>query len=112
KTFVRMFFGRVFDYPLSVFDESILKPETQDMEAYVDGIKHIAEVQQRVAQRYLDDGSIEEACPPLKALLYIMAEGSYEGKTVHDSDFRAMFTRESLLKSDWYMERLTTKQQR
>lgn len=112
KTFVRMFFGRVFDYPLSVFDESILKPETQDMAAYVDGINHIAEVQQRVAQRYLDDGSIEEACPPLKALLHIMAEGAYEGKTVHDSDFRAMFTRDSLLSSDWYMERLTTKQQR
>ncbi|RCS49431.1 hypothetical protein DTL42_12965 [Bremerella cremea] len=112
KTFVRMFFGRVFDYPLSVFDESILKPETQDMDAYVDGIKHIAEVQQRVAQRYLDDGSIDEACPPLKALLYIMAEGSYEGKTVHDSDFREMFTCDSLLKSDWYLERLTTKQQR
>ncbi|MEW4452477.1 hypothetical protein AB1L30_07375 [Bremerella sp. JC817] len=112
RAFVRMFFGRVFDYPLSVFDESILKPETQSMEAYVDGIKHIAEVQQRVAQRYLDDGSIEEACPPLKALLTIMAEGSYNGKTAQDPEFRAMFTRESLLKSDWYMERLTTKQQR
>ncbi|MHC2068095.1 hypothetical protein ACYFX5_11515 [Bremerella sp. T1] len=112
RGFVRMFFGRVFDYPLSVFDESILKPETQGMEDYIDGIKHIAEVQQRVAQRYLDDGSIEEACPPLKALLHIMATGSYEGKTVHDPEFRGMFTRESLLKSDWYQERLSTKQKR
>ena len=112
RGFVRMFFGRVFDYPLSVFDESILKPETQDMEAYVDGIKHIAEVQQRVAQRYFDDGSIEEACPPLKALLTIMAEGSWEGKTVHDPEFRKMFTCEAMLESDWYKERLTAKQQR
>jgi len=112
RGFVRMYFGRVFDYPLSVFDESILKPETQDKEAYIDGIKHIAEVQQRVAKRYLDDGSIEEACPPLKALLHIMAEGNYEGKTVHDPEFRAMFTRENLLSSDWYMQRLTVKQQR
>ncbi|MBI1249298.1 hypothetical protein GC197_15815 [bacterium] len=112
RAFVRMFFGRVFDYPLSVFDEQILKPETQSMEAYVDGIKHIAEVQQRVAQRYIDDGSIEEACPPLKALLMIMATGDYEGKTAQDAEFRAMFTRESMLKSDWYQERLTTKQKR
>lgn len=112
KTFVRMFFGRVFDYPLSVFDESILKPETQDMEAYIDGIKHIAEVQQRVAQRYLDDGSIEEACPPLKALLHIMAEGQYNGKDAHAPEIRTLFTRDSLLASDWYLERLSTKQQK
>ena len=112
KGFVRMFFGRVFDYPLSVFDESILKPETQDMEAYADGIKHIAEVQQRVAQRYLDDGSIEEACPPLKALLHIMAEGQFQGKDAHHKEIRAMFTRDSLLASDWYLERLSTKQQK
>jgi len=112
KVFVRMFFGRMFDYPLSVFDEAILKPETQDHDAFVDGIKHIAEVQQRVAQRYLDDGSIEEACPPLRALLHIMATGSYEGKTASDPEFRAIFTRESMLKSDWYRERLSTKQQR
>ncbi|MEX1042963.1 MAG: hypothetical protein WDZ51_20175 [Pirellulaceae bacterium] len=112
KSFVRNFFGRVFDNPLLVFDEPMLKPETQDMESYIDGIKHIAEVQQRVAQRYFDDGAIEDACPPLKALLSIMAYGQYEGKDVHDPEIRKMFTREYLLASDWYHERLRTKQQR
>ncbi|MFI4875464.1 MAG: hypothetical protein ACIALR_09010, partial [Blastopirellula sp. JB062] len=112
RRFVRTFFGRVFDNPLKVFDDSILRPEAQDMASYVDGIKHIVEAQQRVAQRHLEDGSIEEACPPLKVLLNIMAEGSYEGKTAADPEIRQMFTKEYLLASDWYRERLTTKQKR
>jgi len=65
-----------------------------------------------VAQRYIDDGSIDEACPPLRALLYIMAEGHFQGKDVHDPAIRRMFTREYLLESDWYRERLQVKQQR
>ncbi|MCC9605323.1 hypothetical protein LOC68_23530 [Blastopirellula sp. JC732] len=112
RRFVRTFFGRVFDNPLKVFDDSILRPETQDPESYADGIKHIVEAQQRVAQRHLDDGSIEEACPPLKALLMIMAEGSYEGKTASDPEIRQMFTKDYLLASDWYQKRLATKKLR
>ncbi|PHS00968.1 MAG: hypothetical protein COA78_23165 [Blastopirellula sp.] len=111
RRFIRTYFGRVFDNPRMVFDEDFLKPETQDFESYVDGIKHITEAHQTVAQRYLEDGSIDEACPPLKALLTIMATGTYEGKTVHDAEIRQMFTKESLLESDWYQERLQTKQQ-
>jgi len=65
-----------------------------------------------VAASYLTDGSIEDACPPLKALLHIMANGNYEGKDAHHADIRAMFTREALLASDWYLERLETKQLR
>jgi hypothetical protein len=41
-----------------------------------------------------------------------MATGKYEGMDAHHPDFRAMFTRESLLASDWYRERLEIKQQR
>jgi hypothetical protein len=41
-----------------------------------------------------------------------MAHGRYEGKDASDADIRAMFTREALLASDWYQERLTIKQQR
>jgi len=110
--FVHNFFGKIFDSPTAVFDNSILRPETQDMEAFVDGINNIVEAQQRVAQCYLTDGSIEEACPPLKALLHIMAEGTYEGKSAHHADIRAMFTRDYLLASDWYRQRLETKQTR
>jgi hypothetical protein len=41
-----------------------------------------------------------------------MACGTYEGKTVHDPEIRAMFSRNALLASDWYKERLLVKQQR
>jgi hypothetical protein len=67
---------------------------------------------QKVAQGYLADGSVEDACPPLKALLHIMAEGQYEGKDLSHPDIRALFTREHLLASDWYRERLAIKQRR
>jgi hypothetical protein len=41
-----------------------------------------------------------------------MAHGHYEGRTINDPGIRDMFTRESLLASDWYKERLRIKQQR
>jgi hypothetical protein len=110
--FVATFMGKIFDNPSVVFGEDILKPETQSMEVFVDGVNNIVEAQQQVAQNYLDDGSIEDACPPLKALLHIMATGQYEGKDAHHPEIRALFTREALLASDWYQQRLETKQQR
>ena len=110
--FVRAFFGRVFDNPAKVFDDAILKPETQDLAAFVDGVANVTEAQQRVARQYLEDGSCDELCRPLRALVYIMAEGAWEGKTAHDPAVRALFSRESLLESDWYRRRLATKQRR
>ncbi len=65
--FLRRYFGRVFDNPGKVFDERILKPELQDREAYIDGIHHIVEAQQRVARQYFEDGSYALASPPLQA---------------------------------------------
>ena len=108
--FVHSFFGKIFDNPSAVFTEEILRPEAQDLDVFVDGINNIVEAQQRVAQRYIDDGSIEDACPPLKTLLYIMANGEHEGIDAHHPEFRAMFTRERLLDADWYKERLQIKQ--
>lgn len=110
--FVHGLMGKIFDNPSAVFTLDILKPEVQDLAVYVDGINNIVETQQRVAQQYIDDGSVEDACPPLYALLHIMANGQFEGKDVHHPDIRALFTRENLLASDWYQERLQTKQQR
>ncbi|QDU03499.1 hypothetical protein V6x_32190 [Gimesia chilikensis] len=110
--FLLRFFGRVFDNPASVFDETILKPEKQDLESFVDGIQHIAEAQQRVALQYFEDGGYEEACPPLQAILSIMAHGNWEGHTIHDKEVRDLFTRENLLQSDWYQERLAARQDR
>jgi hypothetical protein len=112
ERFVHGFLGKIFDTPMAVLPEAILCPEKQDLAVFVDGVDNIVEAQQRVAQRYLDDGSLEEACPPLKALLQIMATGQYQGKDAHHPDIRAMFTREALLASDWYHERLEVKQAR
>ena len=78
--FVRTFFGRVFDNPLKVFDDELLKPETQDADAFADGIKNITEAQQRVAQEYVQDGSIDDACPPLRALLHDHGNRIVRGK--------------------------------
>jgi len=55
---------------------------------------------------------VEAACPPLQALLHIMACGSYQGKGVDDPEVRALFSREAMLASDWYRERLRVKQKR
>jgi len=110
RRFIRRFAGRVFDNPNKVFDIEILKPESQDPAAYADGILYIAEAQQRIAKMYFEDGSIDLACPPLKALLHIMVDGSYENKTIRDSEIRSLFTKESLLASGWYTDRLRLRQ--
>ena len=47
--------------------------------------------------------------PPLRALLSIMAEGSFEGKDAHHPDIRGMFRLDALLASDWYRQRLIAK---
>lgn len=41
-----------------------------------------------------------------------MARGAYQGMGADDPALRALFTRESLLASDWYRERLLAKQER
>lgn len=112
KRFINRYFGRVFDNPATIFDERILKPETQDQEAFTDGVQYIMEAYERVAKRYFDDQSVEEACPPLNALLHIMAFGHFEGKDERDPAIRAMFNRDAVLQSDWYRARLKTQQTR
>ncbi|MBI1354234.1 MAG: hypothetical protein GC160_07800 [Acidobacteria bacterium] len=110
--FVRRFFGRVFDNPDKVFDDAILKPESQDRAAFAEGVEYIANAHKTVAQQYFQDGTAEALCPPLQALATIMAEGSWNGKTEKDAEVRGLFEREAILASDWYRERLTLKQQR
>ena len=88
----------------------MLRPELQGMEIFVDGIENIVTTQKRVAKMYFNDGSIEQACPPLKALLHIMLHDQWQGKELENPDFRELFTRQSLLTSDWYAARLAAKQ--
>ena len=106
REFLSIYMGRIFDNPEVVFNDEMLKPELQSMEDFVDGIFNIVEAQQKVAKGYIEDGSVEAAIPPLKAILYIMAEGSYEGKTADDPEIRKLFDRDYVLGSEWYKERL------
>jgi phosphoenolpyruvate carboxykinase (diphosphate) len=110
-SFARAFFGRVFNHPHAVFTEEMLRPEKQDLAAFADGVENIVSTHQRVAECYFNDGSVEMACPPLKALLHIMARGQHEGRDINDPAFRALFTRDNVLASDWYAKRLAAKQQ-
>lgn len=110
--FVRSYLARVFDNPSKVFTEELLRPEQQNLANFADGMLHIAEAQQRVAQRYFDDGSLQKACPPMQALLSIMAKGDWNGHNASSPEVRSLFTRDYLLSSDWYRARLETKQQR
>lgn len=110
--FVHGLMGKIFDNPYAVFTDEILQPEKQNLDVFADGINNIVETQQRVAQRYIADGSIEDACPPLYALLHIMANGHHQGMDVHHPQIRSLFSRNYLIKSTWYRERLEIKQQR
>ena len=110
--FIRHYAGRVFDNPNKVFDDAILKPESQNLDTFADGVKYVTEAHERVAKAYFEDGSIDQACPPLKALLHIMVHGDFEGHGLDATEVRSMFTLESLLASDWYGVRLETQQQR
>ena len=107
--FARDIFGRIFSHPATVLTDEMLKPELQSMPYYVDGIYNIVEAQQKAALRYFEDGGIEQAIPPLKALIHIMAHGEWEGKTLADPEVRALFDRDTVLASDWYQERLKGK---
>ena len=112
ENFAFLCLNRLFDEPLAVFSERMLKPELQGMDDYADGINNIVEAQQKVALTYFEDGSIDSAIPPLKILLHIMAYGNYEGKDITDKELRNYFNRDYVVKSDWYKERLKLKQQR
>ena len=110
--FVHSFLGRIFSNPHLVFSEEMLKPEIQDRDLFAEGIENLMATYQRAAENYFKDGSIQGACPPLKALLHIMAYGSYERKDLNSPQVRQMFTREALLESHWYQDRLAVQQQR
>ncbi len=109
-SFVDRFLGRIFEMPGAVFPENTLRPEKQDLADFAAGVNAIVEAQRAVARDYFEDGGIEIACPPLRALLHIMAFGQYEGKGIAEPCIRTMFTRESLLAGDWYRERLRAQQ--
>ncbi len=112
RKFVHHFLGRIFSNPHAVLTDEMLAPETQDMDTFVASVENLNITQKRVAEGYLRDGTYEALIPPLKALIHIMISGQFEGKDRHDPEIRKLFTRDYVLSSDWYKERLYVKQQR
>jgi hypothetical protein len=110
--FADRFLGRIFETPDQIFPEDFLRPEKQDLECFASGVDAIVASQRAVAEHYFEDGSVDGACPPLKALLHVMAKGSFEGMAIGHPDLRRMFTRESVLQSEWYLDRLRIKRER
>jgi hypothetical protein len=110
--FVQTFCGRVFGNPSSVFNEEFLQPEKQDLDVFADGMDNIVSAMRAAAEAYFNDGSIAQAIPPLHALLHLIRDGQWEGRDAADPVFRALFTRETLLASDWYRARLAAQQTR
>ncbi len=108
--FVQTFCGRVLGNPSAVFDEEFLQPEIQDPAVFADGIDNIVTNMRTAAECYFADNSVAQAVPPLHALLHIMRHGTWEGRDAADPMFRALFTRETLLASNWYRARLEAQQ--
>ena len=104
--FATTYLGRIFDTPSAVFPDDMLHPELQSLPEYVDGIENITGAMEKSAKAYFEDGSVDAAIPPLKAVLSVMATGSYEGKSIHDPEVRKLFERDYVVKSDWYRKRL------
>lgn len=112
ERFADRFLGRIFETPNAVFTEEMLRPEKQDMGMFAAGVEAIVESQREVALEYFEDGTVAAACPPIRALLHIMAYGEWEGKGIEDAAIRRLFTREAVVESEWYEERLRKKQER
>ncbi|HHV20142.1 MAG TPA: hypothetical protein GXZ30_01160 [Propionibacterium sp.] len=111
QRFASIFFARIFMHPEVVFTPEMLRPELQDPAVYAESMDTMVRTHERVAQAYFDDGTIDLACPPLRALLEIMAHGTTaDGHTLDSPEVRSMFTREAVLTSEWYAERLDAQQ--
>lgn len=81
------------------------------MDVFAEGMDNMVGAHRLAAEMYFNDGSIEGACPPLKALLHIMRDGSFEGKRLDSPEMRNMFTLGNIRKSEWYAERFIGRQQ-
>lgn len=111
EAFATAYFGRIFLHPNVVFTPEMLAPEKQSMDTFAESMATIVTTHERVARAYFDDGTIEFAIPPLRALLEVMAHGeTADGLKLNDAAFRAQFEREAVLGSDWYAARLDAKQ--
>ncbi|MEA5154127.1 hypothetical protein [Raineyella sp.] len=111
KRFATAYFGRIFMHPDVVFTDEMLRPELQDPAVFAESVDTIVHTHERVAAAYFADGTADLACPPLRAVLEIMAFGATaDGRTLDDPAVRELFTRENVLAGDWYAARLDAQQ--
>ena len=111
QAFARKYFGRIFLHPHVVFTDEMLRPELQDLDVFAESMDVMVETHRRVAQAYFDDGTIDLAVPPLRALLEIMAKGvTASGQDLDSPEVRELFSYESVVNSPWYADRLDAKQ--
>ncbi len=110
--FVQTFCGRVLSNPSTLFTDEQLRPELQDRAVFAEGMENIVHAMRTAAESYFADGSVAQAVPPLQALLHMMRDGDWNGVPASDPGFRALFTRGSVLASDWYRARLEAQQRR
>lgn len=108
RRFVVTFFGRIFANPDAVFTEEMLRPELQDPACFAAGMKNITDTHRYISEHYFADGSIDMASPPLRALLHIMRDGHWQGKTLRDPEVRSLFDRDTFIESDWYKSCIAT----
>ena len=108
--FVRSFLGRVFDHPHRLFGEDFLRPETQDLDAFADGVLNITEAQSASLASTSRMGRSKMHARPCGFCSRSWPMAAYEGKDVHHADIRRLFTREAMLSSDWYRDRLVAQQ--
>ena len=106
QQFAHEYLGRIFHDPDSVFPDEMLQPELQDAGLYADSITNIADTQRRIAKAYFRDGAADIACPPLRALLEIMAQDTVDDSRLRDPELLALFEPANILASDWYQERI------
>ena len=111
ERFASIYFGRIFMHPEVVFTPEMLRPELQDMAVFAESMATMVQTHERVAKAYFEDGTIELASPPLRALLEIMAFGATaDGHGLDAPEVRDLFRRETVLASAWYAERLDSQQ--
>jgi len=101
------YLGKIFDEPQTIFSDAILSPEKQDLNAFVEGVINIANGHKKAAMAYFEDGSYEQAIPPLKALLSVMA---HDEGDIQSHELRSLFDKETVINSEWYKQRLLKKQ--
>ena len=111
--FVHTFFGRVFDNP----DRGVHRRDPQARDPGPGGLRRRGQQHRRGAAargRGLLRGRHHRGCVPAAqgAAPHHGVRASSRAKTPHHPEIRALFTREALLASDWYRERLAIKQQR